>query len=178
MNTQAFMLSLCTGCHLLCILLNSVVYQLVHTEECPPGLQAAYKSLADELDVQDGSEPDEAIIAAKDAKRLRKATQQLAPVLLGQAEVTGHPAAPHSTPAPHHLARSNNSHLSSIQLSCRRQQQHFAIAPEPVSAGQLAAGGFAAIGGLGDVKRQLREMVLMPLMYPEVMKQLGIKPPR
>lgn len=105
-------------------------------------MQAAYKSLADELQAaHDDSEPDEAVIFKKDAKRLRKAVQQLAPTLL--------------RPPPQ-------------ALPSQQQQQRW----------QPPAGGFANVGGLADVKRQLREMVLLPLAHPQLMQQLGIQPPR
>ncbi|WIA11964.1 hypothetical protein OEZ85_012046 [Tetradesmus obliquus] len=105
--------------------------------------KAAYKSLADELQAaHDASEPDEAVIFKKDAKRLRKAVQQLAPTLL--------------RPPPQALP------------SQQQQQQRW----------QPPAGGFANVGGLADVKRQLREMVLLPLAHPQLMQQLGIQPPR
>lgn len=39
-------------------------------------------------------------------------------------------------------------------------------------------GGFAAVGGLDGVKQQLRETVLLPLTYPGLYEQLGIKAPR
>ena len=38
--------------------------------------------------------------------------------------------------------------------------------------------GWAAVGGHGSVIQQLKEMVLLPLQYPEVFKHMGITPPR
>jgi SpoVK/Ycf46/Vps4 family AAA+-type ATPase len=106
-------------------------------------VQAAYKSLADELQAaHDDSEPDEAVIFRKDATRLRKAAQQLAPTLLRPPR-----------PPPH---------------APQQQQQRWQPPP----------GGFANVGGLADVKRQLKEMVLLPLAHPHLMQQLGIQPPR
>jgi hypothetical protein len=108
-------------------------------------VQAAYKSLADELQAaHDDSEPDEAVIFRKDAKRLKKAAQQLAPMILKP------PRAPQHAP--------------------QQQQQQQRWQPPP--------GGFANVGGLADVKRQLKEMVLLPLAHPQLMQQLGIQPPR
>jgi len=43
---------------------------------------------------------------------------------------------------------------------------------------QLPAAGFDSLGGLSEVKRQLKEMVLLPLVYPDLMNQLGIQAPR
>eukprot|EP00884_Botryococcus_braunii_P015398 jgi/Botrbrau1/2541/Bobra.0079s0028.1 len=42
----------------------------------------------------------------------------------------------------------------------------------------LAWGGFETVGGLQSVVRQLREMVLLPLQYPDLFKHLHISPPR
>ena len=38
--------------------------------------------------------------------------------------------------------------------------------------------GWAAVGGHASVIQQLKEMVLLPLQYPEVFKHMGITPPR
>ncbi len=38
--------------------------------------------------------------------------------------------------------------------------------------------GWDAVGGNATAMRQLREMVLLPLMYPEVFSHLGIHAPR
>ena len=34
------------------------------------------------------------------------------------------------------------------------------------------------MGGLEAVKRQLQEMVMLPLQYPELLSQMGLQPPR
>ncbi len=39
-------------------------------------------------------------------------------------------------------------------------------------------GGFELVGGHGDVIRQLREMVLLPLQYPQLHTHMGIAAPR
>eukprot|EP00605_Chrysophyceae_sp_TOSAG23-4_P002912 GSChrysophyteH1.ASY1.ANO1.3207.1 assembled CDS len=38
--------------------------------------------------------------------------------------------------------------------------------------------GFASVGGLGSHIRTLKEMVVLPLLYPEVFHQFGTEPPR
>ena len=38
--------------------------------------------------------------------------------------------------------------------------------------------GWAAVGGHAAVIQQLKEMVLLPLQYPEVFNHMGITPPR
>ncbi len=38
--------------------------------------------------------------------------------------------------------------------------------------------GWAAVGGHASVIQQLKEMVLLPLQYPEVFEHMGIMPPR
>lgn len=49
--------------------------------------------------------------------------------------------------------------------------------PAPVLQPQTW-GGFETVGGLQKVVQQLREMVILPLQYPELFKHLGIAPPR
>ncbi len=96
----------------------------------------------------DASEPDEAVVAAKDAKRLRKATALLAPSLL-----VG-PARP----------------LPSMPVAAGDEGRAVQPLQPPV--------GFAAIGGLMDAKRQLHEAVLLPLQHPQLAARLGITLPR
>ena len=38
--------------------------------------------------------------------------------------------------------------------------------------------GWEAVGGLSEVVQQLKEMVLLPLMYPEVFQAMHLTPPR
>lgn len=38
--------------------------------------------------------------------------------------------------------------------------------------------GFESVGGLSEVKRSLREMVLLPLCYPQLLHDMGITAPR
>lgn len=38
--------------------------------------------------------------------------------------------------------------------------------------------GWDAVGGNAAATRQLREMVVLPLLYPEVVSQMGIRVPR
>lgn len=47
-----------------------------------------------------------------------------------------------------------------------------------VGSAEIPYGGFETVGGHTDVVRQLREMVILPLMYPEMFKSMQIQPPR
>ena len=38
--------------------------------------------------------------------------------------------------------------------------------------------GWDAVGGLSDVVKQLKEMVLLPLLYPDLFQGMGVTPPR
>jgi ATP-dependent 26S proteasome regulatory subunit len=40
------------------------------------------------------------------------------------------------------------------------------------------AAGFEAVGGMRHVVAALREMVLLPLAYPELFAHLAVQPPR
>jgi hypothetical protein len=44
--------------------------------------------------------------------------------------------------------------------------------------GRQYKAGWAAVGGLSHVVSQLREMVLLPLVYPEMFQAMGVQPPR
>jgi ATP-dependent 26S proteasome regulatory subunit len=43
---------------------------------------------------------------------------------------------------------------------------------------QPSSRGFQCVGGCEQAKRALKELVLMPLMYPQLYSSLGIQPPR
>ena len=51
--------------------------------------------------------------------------------------------------------------------------------PQPTQVEKdVVSEGWAAVGGHASVIQQLKEMVLLPLQYPEVFKHVGITPPR
>lgn len=50
-----------------------------------------------------------------------------------------------------------------------------AAGPEPTPFQGL---GWDAVGGNAVAMRQLREMVVLPLLYPEVFSHMGIRAPR
>lgn len=52
-------------------------------------------------------------------------------------------------------------------------------APVPIGPEALDCNvRFSSVGGLDNHVRCLREMVVLPMMYPEVFKQFHIQPPR
>ncbi|MDE1822870.1 MAG: CDC48 family AAA ATPase [Candidatus Micrarchaeota archaeon] len=54
------------------------------------------------------------------------------------------------------------------------------VKEEPVSESQvkIAEVHYEDIGGLDDVKQKIREMVELPIRYPELFERLGIEPPK
>ena len=46
------------------------------------------------------------------------------------------------------------------------------------AASQPYSQGWDAVGGLNDVVQQLKEMVLLPLLYPEIFSAMHLQPPR
>ena len=47
----------------------------------------------------------------------------------------------------------------------------------PPADNNVVSEGWAAVGGHSAVIQQLKEMVLLPLQYPEVFNHMGIAPP-
>jgi len=47
-----------------------------------------------------------------------------------------------------------------------------------MSVEDVNGASFAGIGGLGDQIRELREVIELPLMNPELFQRVGIKPPK
>jgi transitional endoplasmic reticulum ATPase len=54
------------------------------------------------------------------------------------------------------------------------------VKEEPVSDSQVRIGDvhYEDIGGLDDAKQKIREMVELPIRYPELFQRLGIEPPK
>ncbi len=55
---------------------------------------------------------------------------------------------------------------------------HLVILEKPVEAGSIPRVTYEDIGDLEEAKRKIREMVELPLKYPELFKKLGIDPPK
>ena len=53
-----------------------------------------------------------------------------------------------------------------------------AAPPQPLAPEVAAGTDFSCVAGLEGVVAQLREMVLLPLMYPGLFERMGITPPR
>ncbi len=51
-------------------------------------------------------------------------------------------------------------------------------APEAKTAGRATGVTYEDIGGLGDAKEKIREMIELPMKHPELFKRLGIEPPK
>jgi transitional endoplasmic reticulum ATPase len=50
--------------------------------------------------------------------------------------------------------------------------------PETKAAGRATGVTYEDIGGLGDAKEKVREMIELPMKHPELFKRLGIDPPK
>jgi len=50
--------------------------------------------------------------------------------------------------------------------------------PEAQAAGRATGVTYEDIGGLGDAKDKVREMIELPMKHPELFKRLGIEPPK
>ena len=51
-------------------------------------------------------------------------------------------------------------------------------APPPPLQATVVGGGWESVGGHADVVRQLKEMVMLPLLYPELLQSMHITAPR
>ena len=51
------------------------------------------------------------------------------------------------------------------------------IQPTKVTS-NIVTEGWDSVGGHAAVIQQLKEMVLLPLQYPEIFKHMGVTPPR
>jgi hypothetical protein len=158
-------------------------------------MQEAYLGLVDELKRGEESEDDEAVFARKNVKRFRKAQELLAPSFLHppaatqrqqpQPQHVQQPAAPSAQQLLPPEAQQRylqhmhqTAQLHQQQKKLVRQQQQLPQRQQQHDGWQPSSEGFKGVGGLDGAKRQLREMVLMPLTYPDLYQSLGIHPPR
>ena len=51
-------------------------------------------------------------------------------------------------------------------------------APPPSLLSSVVDAGWDSVGGHADVVRQLKEMVMLPLLYPELLRDMHITAPR
>jgi hypothetical protein len=134
------------------------------------------------------SSDDEAAFANKERRRLEKDLARMAPVMLAPPAAAG--AAPSLQPPdaagpgrglPPQLPpalETVSTVASDATLAAAAEGagggSGGAAAPQWVAASE----GFASIGGLEGVKRALREMVLLPLSQPGLLRDMGIAAPR
>jgi transitional endoplasmic reticulum ATPase len=52
------------------------------------------------------------------------------------------------------------------------------VTPPPASTTAQATSNLSAIGGLGTTLQELRELIELPLKRPDLLKQMGLEPPR
>jgi hypothetical protein len=154
--------------------------------------KAARGQLRAELEAaRAASSDDEQAFAKKEARRLEKDLARMAPVLLAPppaaaaargpagAGTAPPPQAPQQQqqPPPRPAALETVSTVESdATLAGPRDAPGGGDAPAPQWV--AASEGFASIGGLEDIKRSLREMVLLPLSQPGLLRDMGIAPPR
>ncbi|KAL0047680.1 hypothetical protein WJX82_009150 [Trebouxia sp. C0006] len=96
---------------------------------------------------------DEEHFQKKDKARLARDKLRLNPVVLGQKRKAS------SAPQASHAGTGQGPQLTQVEKD-------------------VVSEGWAAVGGHASVIQQLKEMVLLPLQYPEVFKHMGITPPR
>ncbi len=58
------------------------------------------------------------------------------------------------------------------------QETNIIILDKPVESGKMPRVTYEDIGGLKNVIQRIRELVELPLKYPEIFKRLGIEPPK
>ena len=138
---------------------------------------------------------DEAIMAQKEAKRLAKDLARLAPTILPGKLQQDQPAAVAAAPRMHPQVSTAAGVNGDFLTAAAAAAEGGPAAPAAAAVAQGREGravqgtiqtaslpqafeGFSALGGLTDVKRQLWEMALLPLLQPELLTTLGLQPPR
>ncbi|GAX79023.1 hypothetical protein CEUSTIGMA_g6463.t1 [Chlamydomonas eustigma] len=117
------------------------------------------------------AEDDEAEFAAKEARRLKKDIIKLDPIVLckpsaRQGQITTSLRAAGSASRP---ADVDEDLTTAKTTNSGGTTTHNLLVSESASA----TSGFAAVGGLDSVVKNLKEMVLLPLLYPELMSGFG-----
>jgi hypothetical protein len=148
-------------------------------------LQAALERVQMEIAAAASDDEDEAIMVQKEAKRLAKDLARLAPTVLPGREkqdqprpATAVPAAAAAAPGMRHVAAAATAQPVEAASGFAGAGGPSAAPAKSPSPPPAAFEGFSALGGLTEVKRQLWEMALLPLLQPELLQTLGLQPPR
>ncbi|KAL4856200.1 putative AAA domain-containing protein [Chlorella vulgaris] len=155
-----------------------------HIQEARVAMKRARREM--ELErrrVAEHSSDDDEHFQKNEAARLARDTAKLNPITLkgdGSAVQHLHIKSPTATRAVQKGGGKDLGQLESGQHPSRHQQKLKRQPPvvETVAVSSIAATDFSNVAGLDDVVRQLREMVLLPMQYPELFQRMGLHPPR
>lgn len=147
----------------------------------------------------DGASDDEEHFAKREAARLQRDIAKLNPITLhpptaaatgrtanapGAAPIAGNgqPSSrrPGSQPSEgtHLPTAVQHIYIKAPKGTAKTAAPQVEVAPHSSAVDAVAACSFEDLAGMDDVISQLREMVLLPLQYPEVFSHLGVSPPR
>lgn len=123
-------------------------------------------------EAEQGSD-DEAHFGRREAARLRRDVAKLNPIILGPG-VRGTA----NDTAGDHPRVAQNVYKKAPKGAPKTAAPEVSVADDTAAVSAVAAADFSDLAGMDDVVSQLREMVLLPLLYPEVFRSMGVTPPR
>ena len=135
----------------------------------------------------EGASDDEEHFAKRETARMQRDIAKLNPITL-RPPITATTAAPTAAGAAstdaggaHERERPTvvqNIYIKAPKGTAKTAAPHIEVAAHTSAIDAVAAARFDDLAGMDDVIRQLREMVLLPLQYPEIFSHLGVSPPR
>lgn len=143
----------------------------------------AHKVVAAARQAGYASSDDEVIFARKERRRWQKHVERWKPLILGKPQAPPGPSTPMMTqPRLPHTFTGSQFTPPNIMGGCLPAPSTPGVGPVPPAPGPqptwVPKDGFGSVGGLPRILVALREMVLLPLIYPDIFGKLGLTPPR
>ncbi len=120
---------------------------------------------------------DEEHFAKRESARLQRDIAKLNPITLGtlKGAPTDTATADGAADAPR---AAQSVYIKAPKGAPKTAAPQIELAANTSVVDAVTSTDFDDLAGMDDVVRQLREMVLLPLQYPELFRQLGVSPPR
>jgi len=117
---------------------------------------------------------DEEHFAKRESARMQRDIAKLNPITLGIEKA---PTANAATASPHPRA-AQSVYIKAPKGAPKTAAPQIELAANTTVVDAVTSTDFDDLAGMDDVVRQLREMVLLPLQYPDLFRHLGVSPPR
>jgi len=121
---------------------------------------------------------DEEHFAKRESARMQRDIAKLNPITLGIERASAATANAHATTAAPPPRAAQSVYIKAPKGAPKTAAPLIELDATTTVVDAVTSTDFDDLAGMDDVVRQLREMVLLPLQYPDVFRHLGVSPPR